>query len=96
MSLVVVILIAAVDIIRISAFAAGVDRITTSSISSCEVVFAPRAGSRIGRCIAQGLATHCLASTIGAMAMRLAFVPTVGELLFGESNETGALAAGAL
>jgi len=37
-----------------------------------------------------------LASTIGAMAMRLAFVPTVGELLFGESNETGALAAGAL
>ena len=83
MSFVVIILVSAVNVERKLAFGAGVDVIAAAGIPFSVSVFAADTGVWVDGCMTERLSTHCLASTIAALAMRLAFVPTVLQFILG-------------
>jgi hypothetical protein len=96
MSFVVSILVTAVDVIRILALGAGVDRIAPAGISSCVGMFAAEAGFGVDWSIAQGLARHGLATAVAASPMRLALVPTVLQLALRQRDQSRTFADWAL
>lgn len=70
--------VAAINVVRISAFGAGVDGVAAAGVSASIAVVTSKACCRIDFGISKGFTSHSLTTAVATLTVSFVFVPAVG------------------